>query len=229
MAPSPTIQLANRTSGSFDWLAISRVEQAALSAQGELQKVLSAYFERPISITVVSCETFWYPTANSPREPLPLPPDPIAIAQASPETPIIQKRRVHLVCSGKVVCTATSTIHIISPSAAYLFLVENYAICQVFRRMEREPKFQLLDVGIGPCHFERTAKAAATDDTSISKDLWRRYCLDMPSFSCEIVEVFPDRRMFRCGVAWLDEADVEPVQHVENAEQYPEGMAVIEM
>lgn len=122
-------------------------------------------------------------------------------------------------------CTATSSVHIISPSAAYLLLMENYAICQMFRRMERVPKFELLSVGVGPHHFEDVGAGASHEAVGI-QDLWRRYRLEMPCFSCEIVEVFPDRRMFKCGIAWLDGADVEPLQQIENAERYPDCMAV---
>lgn len=139
-----------------------------------------------------------------------MPPEPLeqlgpeVIASASPETPIIQRRQVHLQCSGRTVCVATSTVRITSPNNSHLFLVEKYAIGQMFRRLEKLPHFDLLSVGLGPYTPDDNGNSFKSHPTS-HKELWRRYKLAVPSFDCDIVEVFPDRAMFIHGEAWLDE------------------------
>lgn len=173
----------------------------------------SAYFARPISIVVVYENTQWQRSPHTPPEPL-RQPNTKAIASASVETPIIQTRQVHLQCSGKVICIATSTIRITSPNVAHLFLVDKYAIGQTFRRLDKLPVFELLSVGLGSYYLQFDASLAAnkvkSDATSASpsdqcKELWRRYKLTVPGFDCDIVEVFPDREMFVHGEAWLDD------------------------
>lgn len=170
----------------------------------------SAYFARPISIAVVYEHTTWQRSPEAPPEPLEQL-NPKTIASATPKTPITQKRQVHLQCSGRIVCTATSTVRITSPDSSHLFLVEKYAIGQMFRRLEKLPLFDLLSVGLGPytqgddIGFNGNSfKLHATPH----RELWRRYKLTVPSFECDIVEVFPDRRMFIQGEAWLDDRAV---------------------
>jgi len=172
----------------------------------------------------VYCHTYWYPTPGAPKEFLDLPAPPAAVAQASKETPIIQTRQVHLVCSGQIVCTATSTVRITCPSVAHFFLVENYAIGQMFRRIEKLPGFQLMNVGVGsyPCDDpDVPAYCPSADPNSESEELWRKYQLIAPDFECDIVEVFPDRGMFVGGAAWLDSMSGAPVHLYERLEQYP--------
>ncbi|KAF9451796.1 hypothetical protein P691DRAFT_723384 [Macrolepiota fuliginosa MF-IS2] len=239
------------TSVAFAWPStVTGVERIALSAQGELQRILrpvppdhlpskkynshsprlsSAYFARPISVTVVYTDTFWHPTPGARKE-LPLPPPAAAIAQASEETPIIQTRQVHLVCSGQIVCTATATVRITDPSIAHLFLVENYAIGQMFRQIEQLPKFELKNVDIGPypCNDDPDVSSwcPASNPDSGSQELWRQYRLFAPDLECDIVEVFPDRGMFVAGVDWLDGMSGVPVHLYERLDQYPKRVGL---
>ncbi|KAF9452442.1 hypothetical protein P691DRAFT_756369 [Macrolepiota fuliginosa MF-IS2] len=228
---APTYTFTNKTTSvAFAWpSAVSGVERIALSAQGELQRVLSAYFARPISITVVYTNTYWYPTPGAPKEFLSLNDSPAAIAQASEETPIIQTRQVHLVCSEQIVCTATATVRITDPSVAHFFLVENFAIGQMFRRIEKLPKFELQNVGVGsyPCDDPDVPSwCPASDPDSESQELWRKYRLVAPDFQCDIVEVFPDRDMFIGGVHWIDGMSGTPVHLYERLDQYPKRVAL---
>jgi hypothetical protein len=118
--------------------------------------------------------------------------------------PILQKRQVHLQCSGKVVCTATSQVRITSPECARLFLVEKYAIGQMFARMEKVPSFELLSVGLGPVVDEIPSEYTPLVGKGPDEQLWRKYKLLIPDFECEILEVFPARDMFVDGTNWLD-------------------------
>ncbi|KAF9444475.1 hypothetical protein P691DRAFT_796516 [Macrolepiota fuliginosa MF-IS2] len=200
---APTYSFTQKTTTvSYSWPpTITGVERIALSAQGDLQRVLSAYFARPISIAVVYEVTHWQRSPDTPPELLKHP-GAKAIASASPATPIIQTRQVHLQCSGKIVCTATSTVRITSPNAAHLFLVDKYAIGQTFRRLESLPVFELLSVGLGSDSQDNDINPG---EHSLEPNLQRRYKLTVPSFDCDIVEVFPDRNMFIHGEAWLND------------------------
>jgi len=134
-------------------------------------------------------------------------PTPSIIAAASPDSPIVQTRQVHLQCGGKIVCTATSTVRITSPEVAHLFLQEKYAIGQMFRRLEKVPAFELLSVGLGAVKDDKEKSVFASELPAANKgpnnQLWRRYTLGIPHFECEILEVFPDRRMFLAAEKWL--------------------------
>jgi len=99
-----------------------------LAAQGDLQRLLSSYFARPIFIELIYAHC-------SPR-----------LKPASPENPISQSRQVHLVCASRTVCIATSTVTITSPDCERLFLDEKFPIGQTFRQLRRHPKFSLLNV-----------------------------------------------------------------------------------
>ncbi|RDB15861.1 hypothetical protein Hypma_003659 [Hypsizygus marmoreus] len=216
------------TSISFPWpQEVNGLERIALSAQGDLQRVLrsvlspqqrtiptshqpphSAFFARPISIALVYSNTFYHPTPSELAVPLTLP-NPTAIASASPASPIVQTRQVHLQCSGKIVCTATSTVRITSPKCAHLFLEEKYAIGQMFSRLEKVPAFELLAVGLGPVTDSPPGKVSVPvfGDRLDMQQLWRRYKLFIADFECEILEVFPSRDMFVGGEKWLDDKE----------------------
>ncbi|KAJ7583187.1 hypothetical protein C8J56DRAFT_203440 [Mycena floridula] len=189
----------NTTLIDFTWpLGITGIERIALSAQGDLQRILSAFFARPLDIvpTYSISHTF---SAEKPAALLVLP-DPVAIASASTNCPITQRRQVLLQCAGKTVCTATSRVHIKSPRSAHLFLIEKFAIGQMFVKLDKSPAFELLQAGFG-CPQQ---KDELTSDTHFGADcLWRRYRLSVSEFDCEILEVFPSREMFTAGDMWL--------------------------
>ncbi|KZT20851.1 hypothetical protein NEOLEDRAFT_1182183 [Neolentinus lepideus HHB14362 ss-1] len=104
------------------------IERIMLAAQGDLQRLLSSFFARPISVERVYADT-------SPR-----------LAPASPDHPITQKRQVQLKCASRIVCIATSFVALTSPECERLFLDEKFAIGQLFRQLRVAPKFTLLKV-----------------------------------------------------------------------------------
>lgn len=171
------------------------------------EQYTSAFFDRPITIATVYSNTYRHISSDLPAVFLSLPPDSATIAAASLDKPLLQKRQVHLQCSGKTVCIATSQVRITSPECARLFLVEKYAIGQMFARMEKVPSFELVSVGIGPVIDDTASETTPLDnvlDESEHEQLWRKYKLHIPDFECEILEVFPAREMFVEGTSWLD-------------------------
>ncbi|KAJ6591598.1 hypothetical protein DFH09DRAFT_1137480 [Mycena vulgaris] len=198
MAPFYTFS-PKTTTISFSWpKELTGLERVALSAQGDLQRVLSAFFARPIVLALIHSHSY---TRRSDGTLIPLPlPNPSAISSVSPEFPIVQNRQVHLQCGGKVVCTATSTVKIYSPRCAHLFLEEKYGIGQLFSKLEATPSFELLSVGIGGQDMIAVEKGLGGGPL-----LWRKYRLSVPEIECEILEVFTSRDMFVRGQSWLDE------------------------
>ncbi|KAK7012226.1 hypothetical protein R3P38DRAFT_1585754 [Favolaschia claudopus] len=193
MAPFYTFS-PKTTTISFTWpKEITGLERIALSAQGDLQRILSAFFARPIVLALIYSNTFT--KRGETLEPLSLP-NSNAVAAASPEVPIVQNRQVHLQCGGKVVCVATSTVKISSPRCAHLFLEEKYGIGQLFSKLGATPSFELLDVGIGGHNDMEKGMGGS--------QLWRRYRLSGPEIECEILEVFASREMFSQGETWLE-------------------------
>ncbi|KAF7308537.1 hypothetical protein HMN09_00702800 [Mycena chlorophos] len=192
------------TSISFSWpTGITGLERVALSAQGDLQRILSAFFARPIVIALIYSHTF-EKRLDGTLSPLSLP-NAAAVAAATPDAPLVQNRQVHLQCSGKVVCTATSTVTIYSARCAHLFLEEKFAIGQLFAKIQVTPTFELLDVGVGDLGDRDAEKGVAQGPR-----LYRKYRLSCAEIECEILEVFA-RDMFVGGQAWLDDQPVSSV------------------
>ncbi|KAG2153297.1 hypothetical protein DEU56DRAFT_477866 [Suillus clintonianus] len=123
------------------------IERIMLAAQGDLQRLMSSFFARPIFIERVYAN-------GSPR-----------LKPASPEHPITQSRQVHLVCASKIVCTATSNVTITHPDFERLFLDEKYPIGQTFRKKLRNPQFTLLDVQTSVIGGKRELRRTYTLET----------------------------------------------------------------
>jgi len=180
---------AASTSVQFAWPCnISGVERIVLSAHGDLQRLLSAFFSRSINVSLVYSYTsaedesgksisYDHPTSTLPT--------------ASTATPLTQRRQVHLLCGNTVVCVATSNVRVTAAKPADLFFEQKYAIGQVFRKLGVIPEFELLEVGL--------------DGLGGPGSLWRKYRLFTDGFECDILEVFPNRDMFLRGEAWLNE------------------------
>ncbi len=67
----------------------------------------------------------------------------------------------------------------------------------MFRKLEKLPDFELLDVDFGLPDFDKESKHKS------GEQLWRKYRLFVDGYEAEILEVFPSRRMFQEGEAWL--------------------------
>ncbi|THH09907.1 hypothetical protein EW145_g1696 [Phellinidium pouzarii] len=175
----------------------------------------SAFFARPIAINPIFTQTV-----------------PLAMALAtspSPAVPTTQKRQVHLVCAGRTVCIATSSVTITSPRYAHLFLVEGYAIGQIFRKMEDIPAFELLDVGLvsdlDDSDCIDSIEKIGGDSSKEKRKLWRRYTLKVKGFFADIVEVFPDRSMFTRGEEWLCESQLLSIPFDDNDASSTPGLS----
>lgn len=190
----------NDTLFRYPWpKGLNGIERVACSSMGDLQRMLSSYFNVPITVKRVY--------VSQTPDPRPTP---------SAEAPIVQHRRVHLLTSPfslqpdasttagqeekvpqkRIVCVATSIVRISSEIAAQKFLDEKYAIGQVFRILGRVADFHLLEVTTGLGN-ETTGKPGR-------EYLRRKYLLKTEGFECEIEEVFQDRAMFTTAMEdWI--------------------------
>ncbi|KAJ1804332.1 hypothetical protein LPJ56_006756, partial [Coemansia sp. RSA 2599] len=101
------------------------VQRIMLMANGNLQRVLSAYYNMPVSVEVLLNE------ASDARQ------------LKERRLPIRFDRVINLVCNGTVVCTATSTVDLLTDKAADLVIGQGVGIGQLFRYMNVLPTFLL--------------------------------------------------------------------------------------
>ncbi|PBK99067.1 hypothetical protein ARMGADRAFT_1007689 [Armillaria gallica] len=188
------------TSINYPWPeGLTGIERIALASQGDLQRILSAFFAHSIQIDPVYSHTQLAISPDLPNVTLELPNSKV-IDSVSLESPITQTRKVFLRCAEKTVCTATSTIRMTSPRAAHLVLVDKFPIGQTFRMLGQQPAFELLSVEFGRAP---TSMDKEESDDAEGEQLWRKYRLSVEGFEAEILEVFPSRNMFSRGTDWL--------------------------
>ncbi|KAI0332091.1 hypothetical protein GY45DRAFT_1352936 [Cubamyces sp. BRFM 1775] len=108
---------------------VTGIERIMLAAQGDLQRLLSAFFARTITIECIYSST----SARGPG--------------ASKDNPIKQSRQVHLKCGSRILCVATSSVTVTSPQCERLLLDEKFALGQIFRHLRTYPDFTLVNVG----------------------------------------------------------------------------------
>ena len=99
---------------------IHPMERIALTANGNLQRIFSSYYDAPVEVVVESCNN----VKNS-----------------------VWDRRVHLSIFDQVFCTATSQVEVHSSECIALVQSGKVGIGQLFRHLDRLPTFELLDVG----------------------------------------------------------------------------------
>lgn len=98
----------------------SKFDRMALTANGNLQRLFSSYYDAPVHVVVDSCEqrtqTVWY-------------------------------RTVHLTVFDQVFCTAQSVVTLHDPECISLVQSGQVGLGQLFRHLDRLPTFELLDAG----------------------------------------------------------------------------------
>nr|KAJ3422094.1 hypothetical protein HK105_001198 [Polyrhizophydium stewartii] len=103
----------------------SPLERIVLTANGNVQRILSSYFNAKVTVDIVR-----------------------NVLVESSDHPVLLKfdREVNLVCMGKTCCNAKSTIQITKPEYVKLIVVDKVGIGQLFRFLNILPEFQLLKV-----------------------------------------------------------------------------------
>ncbi|KAF9292608.1 hypothetical protein BGZ68_000012 [Mortierella alpina] len=104
-------------------------ERILLTANGNLQRLISAYFNKTVTVTIL----------ENTQVPLTPDDDPAVIARF--------QREVNLLCNNKIVCNAKSRV-LIKDQQVYDLVVKNgVGIGQIFRYLDRLPSFELHGLG----------------------------------------------------------------------------------
>ncbi|KAF9570001.1 hypothetical protein EC968_002360 [Mortierella alpina] len=137
-------------------------ERILLTANGNLQRLISAYFNKTVTVTILENTQVPLTAADDADDD---DKDPAVIARF--------QREVNLLCNNKIVCNAKSRV-LIKDQQVYDLVVKNgVGIGQIFRYLDRLPSFELHGLG-------------RTDKT-----FWREYSLTIPGVDCRLLEVLP--------------------------------------
>mmetsp|Transcript_21616 Transcript_21616/g.46881 ORF Transcript_21616/g.46881 Transcript_21616/m.46881 type:complete len:327 (-) Transcript_21616:1297-2277(-) len=175
------------------------MERIALTANGNLQRIFSSFYDAPVHVHVDSCAR----RELSARDEIQ-----IGFTDANgfstekyrahiDEGDAVWDRVVHLYVHDKTFCRATSVIHVRSHECIRLIEDGTVGLGQLFRYLNKLPTFSLLDAG-------RTEYAHAESEQSISKNdskqalqphefeggMWRTYELQCEELTCLIHEEF---------------------------------------
>ncbi|RUS24092.1 hypothetical protein BC938DRAFT_474136 [Jimgerdemannia flammicorona] len=156
----------------------SGLERIVLTANGNLQRIFSAFFNLPIAIEIMKNDLL-PASARFEDEPILDDENPAAVLQRF-------DREVNLRCGQIVVCNAKSHILIRDPEVLDMIANGGVGIGQLFRYLDKLPKFVLHAVG------------------RRNQTWWRKYSLRMRGVECRIRETFPSG-MFEDG--WLEKAN----------------------
>ena len=146
----------------------SPLERIVITANGNLQRILSAYYGAPVTVVIKKCDK---------------------VSKG------LYDREVDLVVNDEVVCTALGQITLYDNVCIEAVESKSIGVGQLFRYMGVLPVFSLIAVGrstmddedveLRPSRFKGVAanNAAATS-------LWREYELKCPQIKCRFTEVF---------------------------------------
>lgn len=102
---------------------LSPLDRIALTANGNMQRIVSSFYDSPVHVYVEKCK------------------------QRDSTTEAVWDRTVHLSVFNQVFCKATSVITIHSLECIELVQSEAIGIGQLFRQLDKLPTFALLDAG----------------------------------------------------------------------------------
>ncbi|KAF9169870.1 hypothetical protein BGX21_003522 [Mortierella sp. AD011] len=107
----------------------SGFERILLTANGNLQRLISAYFNKTVSVKIL----------ENVQVPLKEDEDPSVIARF--------QREVNLLCNDKIVCNAKSQVLIKDQEVFDLVVEKGVGIGQIFRYLDKLPSFELHGLG----------------------------------------------------------------------------------
>ncbi|KAJ1901465.1 hypothetical protein LPJ66_000747 [Kickxella alabastrina] len=125
----------------------SPIQRVMLTANGNLQRILSSYYNMPVSVEVL---------LNEPDK---------ASCLSGDKLPIRYNRTINLVCNSIIICSARSTVDLLTHKAANLVIHQGVGIGQLFRYMNVLPTFSLHEAKLSDADssFERTYELRSED------------------------------------------------------------------
>ncbi|KAI9320218.1 hypothetical protein BX666DRAFT_1388636 [Dichotomocladium elegans] len=151
----------------------SPVERMVLQTAGNLQRLLSAFFNVESRVQVLSNEEFFqYPYSP------PSPPDADDVMHVTQKKQAKFKRRIRTFFGERYGYQADSVVEVSDPRALELLTRAHFGLAQLFSHLQQTPQFRLHAVGrhghVAGCSF------------------WRDYTLHVPGvIDCYIRESFP--------------------------------------
>ena len=138
------------------------LDRMALTANGNLQRLVSSYYDAPVSVVVDYCRA---------RDPI--------------ETGVVTwDRRVSLQVFGQTFCVATSVIRVRDPQCVTWVESGQVGLGQLFRKLNVLPTFSLLRAGAIDDNDTPDGVEAG------GGGFWREYSLACAELSCDIREEF---------------------------------------
>ena len=143
-------------------------ERMLLTANGNLQRLISAYFNKTVTVKILENQH-------------------VALTEDDKATSVLARfqREVDLLCNEKVFCNAKSQVLVKDPKIYDLIVNEGVGIGQIFRYLDKLPSFELHGLGRTSHTFwrEYSLRIPGVDcrllevfPSSLSADNW----LDMP-------------------------------------------------
>jgi hypothetical protein len=157
------------------------LDRMALTANGNLQRLVSSYYDAPVSVVVDSC--ILRVTNNGSTNTATATTSSSVPASASTLTmPKTWDRTVHLtVFDGQTFCTAVSVITVHDPLCQQLVQSGQVGLGQLFRYLDLLPEFTLREAGVGE---------GKGSGGGAGGGFWRDYTLSCAELTCDIHEAF---------------------------------------
>ena len=152
------------------------LDRIALTANGNLQRLVGSYYDSPVSVVLDSQTRV----------------DSVATPEAPYASSHVWERAVHLTVFGQTFCTATSIIHVRDATCQALVESGQVGLGQLFRYLDLLPEFTLLDAGpsLSSSGDKVDDGSPTTSTDGGGGDFWRQYRLECRELSCWIREEF---------------------------------------
>ena len=193
----------------------SPLERVVISADGNLQRIMSAYYNAPIQVEILNCEEieesqFQRTVELSVLKEVSLESNTISndnhvgvIPKDLVETNLSDKNSIvsPIVINERkrIFCIAKSTIITCTNEAKDLIKQKELGIGQIFRKLEVQPHFQLLNAGRGERIVSHNVEGRENKkldsifgNENFRPGFWRSYKLSCKDLVCIIEETFAD-------------------------------------
>ena len=170
----------------FQGCNFTPMERIALTANGNLQRIFSSFYDAPVHVHVDFCVRRDSCGEHKGKAQIGLNDangldSTTSNSAQNQHSDAVWDRVVHIYVHGKTFCKATSTIRVQSPVCVRLIEDGKVGLGQLFRYLNKLPTFSLLDAG-------------RTESCSVSNEfhggMWRTYELQCEEMTCLIHEEF---------------------------------------
>ena len=170
------------------------LDRMALTANGNLQRMVSSYYDAPVSVMVESCVLQQGNSNSSSTSSNTTTLDTTTTATTTTQ-PQRWHRVVHLqIFNQTTFCTATSDITIYDPQCQELVASHQIGLGQLFRHLDILPSFELHQAGKTTRENNNNNNKKEPHSTTNSGGggggFWRTYTLHCAALSCHIHEEF---------------------------------------